>query len=99
MPGSRIGLGVPVITAKNTPFDVEVALGSLTKPCVGRNHRQRRHRDAHVLEPLELFEIRVRVGPGVRQQHRRGQHHRRRQRIAGGVHSTVVGTLISVSGS
>jgi hypothetical protein len=35
MPGSRNGLGVPVMTAKNTPFEVEVALGSLTKPCVG----------------------------------------------------------------
>ncbi len=35
MPGSRKGRGVPVMTAKNTPFDVEVALDSSTFPCVG----------------------------------------------------------------
>ena len=35
MPGSRKGRGVPVITAKNTPFEVDVAACSSTFPWVG----------------------------------------------------------------
>src|ERR1041385_251651 len=35
MPGSRNGWGIPTITPKKTPLEVDVALASLTLPSVG----------------------------------------------------------------